>query len=113
MEGRDVTLRGKISETYDNLWPGEDFGNELVLDPQETVFLLTLRQPVCLALSPSRQSRPVVQPRVTIVELLVNDAEAARALRAQAGKTTKVEGKISENVWWHYKATMRLVVKSR
>jgi hypothetical protein len=101
-----------LSEEWDNSAPGQDYGDQLALDPMDSVLLLTLRSPVCHAVPPSIQNRPVVEPDVTIVELLVKDDVTGRALRAHRGKTTKIEGKISENVWWRYKATMRLEVQT-
>src|SRR3982750_3710972 len=70
LEGQTVTLRGKVSEAWDNKSPNADFGEEFVLDPMETVLLVTLRRPICSAPENSNQNRPVVQAAVTIVEIV-------------------------------------------
>src|SRR4051812_13274342 len=71
LEGQAVTLHGTVTTTFDNVSPGTDLGDELALDPMEEVTLVTLRQPVCLA--PENSSRPVIQPSVTVVELVSGD----------------------------------------
>jgi hypothetical protein len=105
-----VTLHGTVTTTFDNVSPGTDLGDELALDPMEEVTLVTLRQPVCLA--PENSSRPVIQPSVTVVELVSGDDVAWTNARRHVGKLRTIEGTLSENVWWHYKATMRLSVTS-
>ena len=111
-EGQVVTLRGKVSKSWDNMSPDTDFGGELVLDPKETVLLLTLRRPICSAPETSGQNRPVVQPEVTIVELVLSDNASAEEAHSYIGKTRTITGTLSENVWWHYKATMQIAVTS-
>src|SRR5690348_13145385 len=47
LEGRTMTLRGKITRAWDNAWPEDNDDDALVLDPKETVLLLSLRRPLC------------------------------------------------------------------
>jgi hypothetical protein len=111
LEGQVVTLRGKVSEAWDNMSPDEDFGDELVLDPMETVLLVTLHNPICRAPEVAIQNRPVVQSEVTIVEIVLSDNMSAEERRSYIGKMRTIAGKLSENVWWHYKATMQIAVE--
>jgi hypothetical protein len=112
LEGQVVTLRGKVSKVWDNMPPDADFGEELVLDPMETVLLLTLSRPLCGAPENSKQNRPVVQPEVTIVEIVPSGDAIADELQSSIGKTRTITGTLSENVWWRYKATMQIAVTS-
>jgi hypothetical protein len=114
LEGRTITLRGKVSEEWDNMDPDTDFGEggELVLDPMETVLLVKLRRPICTAPEHSAQNRPVVQSEVTIVEIVLSGSTGAEERRSYVGKVRTIAGTLSENVWWHYSATMRIAATS-
>ena len=110
LEGQVVALRGKVSEVWDNMSPSEDFGEEIVLDPMETVLLLTLQHPICSA--PENSKKPVMQREVTILELVLSGSASLEDKRSYIGKTRTFSGRLSENVWWHYKATMQIVATS-
>ncbi len=84
----------------------------LVLDPMEEVVLVTLRHPICVVPDNSSHTRPVVQSSVTVVELILGDGVGANNIRSHSGKVRTIEGTLSENVWWHYKATMRISANS-
>ena len=112
LEGQRVTLRGKVSRVGDNMSPDTDFGDRLVLDPKEEIVIVTLRRPICIASEDSSQTRPVVQPMVTVVELIFGDGMSEEVVRSHLGKVRTVEGTLSTNVWWHYKATMRIEAES-
>lgn len=108
LEGQIATIRGKVSVEYDNMDPETDFGDRLVLDPMEEVFLVTLHHPICV--TDETSPRPVVQDKVTIVELSLDELPNAEDFRRHVGHVRKIEGKLFENVWWRYKATMRIAV---
>lgn len=103
-----MTLRGKVSLVGDNMSPDTDFGDRIVVDPKEEIVIVTLRRPICIAPEDSSQTRPVVQPMVTVVELIPADGMSDELVRSHLGKVRTVEGNLSTNVWWHYKATMRI-----
>jgi hypothetical protein len=108
-----TTLRGKVSLTTDNVAPGTDFGlgeGVIVLDPMEEVVLMTLRRPLCSADEAMTKPRPVVQDEVTIVELSPSGTLRQEDICVHAGHVRTVEGTLSENSWWHYRATMRIAV---
>jgi len=108
LEGKVVTLRGKVSEAWDNMSPDEDLGVELVLDPMETILVMILPSPICRA--PEKSKRPVVQSEVTEVEIVLSDNASAKYRRSHVGQVRTITGKLSENVWWHYRATMQIAV---
>jgi hypothetical protein len=41
LEGESATLRGEVPKAWDHMWPGEDIDDAVVLDPMESVYLLT------------------------------------------------------------------------
>jgi hypothetical protein len=112
LEGQTVTLRGTVSRVGDNMSPDTDLGDRLVVDPKEEIVIVTLRHPICIAPEDSTQARPVVQPLVTLVELIPAEGMSDELLRSHLGKVRTVEGTLSTNVWWHYKATMQIVAMS-
>jgi hypothetical protein len=91
--------------------PDADFGDRLVVDPKETVVVVTLRRPICTA-DEAASHRPVVQPHVTVVELVLTENQEPEMLRSHVGHVRTIKGQLAENVWWHYKATMQIIVES-
>jgi hypothetical protein len=110
LEGRTVGLRGKVSQARDNAPPDFSSDAPIIIDAWERVVVLTLRRPICSADHSSKSDRPVVQPEVTIVELVPKGSVTQEDLQVLVGRVAKLEGVLSENVWWHYRATLRMAV---
>jgi hypothetical protein len=111
LAGQLVTLRGEVSRAVDNMSPDTDFGDRLVVDPMESVVVVTLRRPICTA-GEAASDRPVVQSNVTVVELVLSETQEPEVLRSHVGHVRTIKGQLAENVWWHYKATMQIIVQS-
>ena len=105
--GQTVKLRGKVSQSLDNI--DADFGEDIVLDPVVEVLLVRLHRPICL-FDADASSRPVTQTKVTVVELVPGGTLSWADLRSHVGRRGVIEGTLSENEVWHYKATMRIAV---
>ena len=110
LAGKVVSLRGKISRKHDHMSPDADFGDALVIDPMEDVLLMTLPRPLC-AIDSESSNRPVVESGVTIIELSPRTAREWNAIRRHVGHEKIIEGTLSENVWWHYEATLKMDVQ--
>jgi hypothetical protein len=110
LEGQPATLRGRVVLTIDNISPDTDFGETIVLDPMVRIALLRLRRPVCIADEAVIRNRVAVQDEVTVVELLLSEGINLEDIGSQARKIRTVEGILSVNVWWRYKATMLMTV---